>query len=108
MATKKRLKIKKDDTVRIIAGKDKGKEGKVTQVFPDAEKVVVEKANIMKKHLRPQRQGEQGQVIEYSAPVHISNVQVIDPDSGKPSRVGYTVSEDGKKNRIAKKSGASL
>ena len=105
---KKRLKIKKGDNVRVISGKDKGKEGKVMQVFPDIDKVVVDKVNIMKKHLRPQKKGEQGQVIEFSNPLHVSNVMVIDPDNGKPSRVGFKIGSDGKKVRISKKSGSSF
>ena len=105
---KKRLKIKKDDTVRVTAGKDKGKEGKVMQVFPEIEKVVVDKVNMMKKHLRPQKKGEQGQVVEFANPLHISNVMVVDPDNGKPSRVGFKKSADGKKTRISKKSGSNL
>lgn len=106
--TKKHLKIKQGDTVRIIAGKDKGKEGKVIQVFPAMEKLVVEKANMMKKHLKPQKQGEQGQVVEFAAPVHISNVMILDPDTNKPSRIGYKKAEDGTKIRISKKSGSSI
>ena len=105
---KKRLKIKKDDTVRVIAGKDKGKEGKVIQVFPEMDKVVVDKVNIMKKHIKPQQKGQQGQVIEFSGPLHVSNVMIVDPENGKASRVGFKKSTDGKKIRISKKSGANL
>ncbi len=105
---KNNLKIKKGDTVRVVAGKDKGKEGKVIQVFPDMQKVVVDKVNMMKKHIKPQQKGQQGQVIDFSGPLHISNVMVVDPDNGKASRVGFKKSTDGKKIRISKKSGASL
>ncbi len=105
---KKRLKIKKGDNVRVIAGKDKGKEGKVTQVFPEIEKVVVDKVNLMKKNIKPQKKGEQGQIIEFSNPLHVSNVMIIDPDNGKPSRVGFKKTADGKKVRISKKSGSNL
>ena len=105
---KKRLKIKKDDTVKVMAGKDKGKEGKVIQVFPEIAKVVVDKVNIMKKHIKPQQKGQQGQVIEFSGPLHVSNVMIVDPENGKASRVGFKKSDDGKKIRISKKSGANL
>jgi len=105
---KKNLKIKKGDMVRVVAGKDKGKEGKVIQVFPNLNKVVVDKINMMKKHLKPQKKGQQGQVIEFSAPLNVSNVMLVDPDNGQVSRVGFKKSDDGKKTRIAKKSGASL
>lgn len=106
--TKKKLKIKKGDTVKVIAGKDKGKEGKVIQVFPELEKVVVEKVNMYKKHLRSQQRGQQGQIVEFSAPLHVSNVMIVCNETNKPSKVGYKVAEDGTKTRIAKKSGSTL
>lgn len=99
------MKIKRDDNVIVISGKDKGKKGKVLQVFPEQNLIVVEGVNKMFKHLKPQRGGEKGQKIEYNGPVHVSNVMLIDESSGKPSRVGYKVQKDGKKTRIAKKSG---
>lgn len=99
------MKIKKGDMVKIITGKDKGKTGKITQVFPALAKVVVEGLNIHQRHLRPRKQGEKGQRIEYSAPITISNVMLIDPRSGLSTRVGYKTLESGEKVRIAKKSG---
>jgi large subunit ribosomal protein L24 len=96
------MKIKTNDNVKIIAGKDKGKEGKVVQVFAKEGKIVVEGANIMKKHLRPKKQGEKGQVIELAAPFNASNAMLICEKCGKPTRVGYKIGEKSK-NRICKK-----
>lgn len=98
------MKIKVNDKVKIIAGKDKGKEGKVTQVFPKLEKVVVDGVNKMVKHLRSGRAGEKGQRVDFYGPVHISNVMLIDPKSKKATRVGYKKLEDGSKKRVSIKS----
>ncbi len=103
-----KFKIKVGDKVQIVAGRDKGTIGSVTQVFPKEERVVVEGANIRYRHIRPTRKGDKGQKIEFNAPLHISNVMVIDPKSEKPTRVGYTVNEKGVKVRITKKSGHIL
>jgi len=96
------MKIKTNDKVKVLTGKDKGKEGKVVQTFPKQEKIVVEKVNIMKKHLRPQKQGEKGQILELSAPISVSNVALLCPKCGKPTRVGYK-QEGNDKKRICKK-----
>jgi large subunit ribosomal protein L24 len=101
-------KIKLGDTVKIIAGKDRGKVGKVVQIFHTMDKVVVEKLNMMKRHLKSQRQGEPGQMVEFSAPLHVSNVQLMDPEKNEPTRVGFTFKDDGKKVRVARKSGAMV
>lgn len=101
------MKIKTGDTVKILAGKDRGKSGKVLQVFPALQRVSVEGVNLATKHLRKQSATEKGQTIKFPAPLHISNVMVIDPKSGKPTRVGYTTVKKGDKtvkSRIAKKS----
>ena len=103
-----KFKIKVGDKVRVIAGRDKGMTGSVTQVFPKEERVVVDGANIRFKHIKPTRKGDKGQKIEFNAPLHISNVMVIDPKSEKPSRVGYTTNDKGIKVRITKKSGHIL
>jgi large subunit ribosomal protein L24 len=94
------MKIKTGDKVRIIAGKDKGKEGKVLQVFPKLQRVVVEGANLLTKHLR--KQGDRpGQKIQFPSPLHISNVQLVSGKSGATGRVGYKVMEkDGSKTKI--------
>lgn len=96
------MKIKVNDTVKIIAGKNRGKEGKVIQILPKLDKVVVEGANVMVKHLRSRSRSEKGQKVEFFGPVHVSNVKLIDPKSKKPTRVGYKVLEDGSKKRMSK------
>jgi len=96
------MKIKTNDRVKIIAGKDRGKEGKVIQVFSAGEKIVVEGVNIMKKHLRPKKRGEKGQVIELSSPFAASNALVICEKCGKPTRVGYKI-DGGIKKRTCRK-----
>lgn len=102
------MKIKTNDNVKILSGKDKGKIGKVIQVLKSKKKnqryVVVEGLNVRKKHLRAQKSGEKGQTIELSFPIHSSSVMLIDPNSKKPTRVGYKMEGDEKK-RVAKKSG---
>ena len=103
-------RIRTDDTVVVISGKDRGKRGKVLRVDPKKEKVFVEGLNIVKRHQRPQQTaGGQtpGGVIEREGPIHVSNVMLIDPKDGKPTRVGIEV-VDGKRLRIAKRSGQRL
>jgi large subunit ribosomal protein L24 len=107
------LKIRRDDTVRIIAGKDRGKTGRVLRVDPEKQKVFVEGANIIKRHLKPrtlrdtQRAQEMGGIVEMEGPIHISNVMLIDPDSGDPTRIAIR-REGGKRVRVAKKSGKEI
>jgi len=99
------MKIKTNDKVKVIAGKDRGKEGKVVQVFKKENRLVVEGVNIMKKHLRPRSRNEKkGQVIELAAPFFASNVLLICPKCAKVTRVGYKIDGE-KKNRICKKCG---
>ena len=98
------MKIKKNDNVMVISGKDKGKTGKVTQVLPAENKVVVDGVNKTVKHAKTRKQGEKGQKIEFFGPINASNVMLIDPKSGKPTRVGWKVMDDGRKVRVAKKS----
>ncbi len=95
------MKIKTNDQVKIISGKDKGKTGKVLQVFPSESKAVVEGINKIKKHLRTQKAGEKGQVIELSGPMQISKLMLVCPKCQKPTRVGSAVNGD-KKQRICK------
>jgi large subunit ribosomal protein L24 len=104
------MKIKVNDKVKIMAGKDKGKTGKVLQVFVEQERASVEGLNLLIKHLRPQRQGEKGQRIEFPAPLNMSNLMLVCPKCGKATRVGYETHEVGegeqkvsKKNRVCKK-----
>ncbi|OIO45873.1 MAG: 50S ribosomal protein L24 [Parcubacteria group bacterium CG1_02_37_51] len=102
------MRIKKGDNVEIIAGKDKGKRGKVIRVNAVNDQVVVEGANLRIKHTRPKRDGEKGQRIEFPAALHVSNVMAIDPSSSKRTRIGYQCLADGKKIRISKKSKQEL
>ena len=97
------MKIKSGDKVKIIAGKDKGKTGKVLQIFPNERKASIEGLNLLIKHLRPRRQGEKGQRIEFPAPLSISNIELMCPQCGRSARVGFKILENGKKSRICKK-----
>ena len=100
-----KIYIKKGDTVIVNAGDDKGKTGRVLRVLVDKNRAVVEGVNIMKKATKPNPKYPQGGVIEKEAPIHISNLNLIDPKSGKATRIGIKVAEDGKKVRVSKKSG---
>ncbi len=103
----KKFKIKKGDTVIVIAGKEKGKEAKVLKVLRKEDKVLLDGLNLVKKHLKPTMRGKQGQIVEKPMPVHISNVQLKDPKSGKPTRVRIEMKKD-KKVRVSVKSGAEI
>ena len=109
MAGKKRSKIKKNDQVVIIAGRDKGKRGRVLEVAPITGKIKVEGAGVIKRHQRANPQSNRGGgIIEKEAFINISNVQLLDPQSGKPTRVRYQIESDGTKTRVAAASGHSL
>lgn len=97
------LRIKKNDTVMVIAGKYKGKKGRVIRVMPSEEKVIVEKINIVKKHMKPSKKYTQGGIIEKEAPLHISKVMLLCPKCEKPTRIGAQVLADGSKVRVCKK-----
>jgi large subunit ribosomal protein L24 len=97
-------KIKKGDRVVLLTGKDKGRQGAVLSVSPKEERVVVEGLNMVQRHTRPTQADPQGGIKSKEAPLHVSNVALVDPKSGGPTRVGFRV-EDGKKVRFAKKSG---
>ena len=101
------MHVKKGDKVQVISGKDKGKQGVILQAFPKKDRVLVEGVNIVKKHSKPSQANPQGGIISQEAPIHVSNVMPLDPKSGEPTRVGYKV-VDGKKVRVAKKSGEQL
>ena len=102
-----KVKIKKNDTVKVMSGKDKGKSGKVTQVFPKEEKVVIDGINKRFKNLKPRKQNEKGQRIEFFAPVAISKIQVICKKCGRTTRVGYKITEKDK-YRVCKKCNESI
>jgi len=101
------MRIKKGDNIIVISGKDKGKEGKVVKAIPTQDKVVIEGVNIKKKHMRPKKSGQKGQIVEIAAPLHVSNVQIIDPKDKKPTRIAMKI-VGGKKIRISRRSGAEL
>ncbi|MBF4500974.1 MULTISPECIES: 50S ribosomal protein L24 [Savagea] len=101
------MHVKKGDKVMVITGKDKGKTGVILAAFPKKDRVIVEGVNIVKKHTKPNQENPQGGILSQEAAIHVSNVMVIDPKTGEPTRVGYTT-ENGKKVRIAKKSGEIL
>ena len=103
----KKLHIKKGDTVYVNAGNDKGKTGKVLSVDPKADRVVVEGINMVSKHTRPNSKQPQGGIIKQEAPIHVSNLNLLDPKTNKPTRVGYRMDGD-KKVRYAKKSGEEI
>lgn len=103
------MKIKKNDRVMVISGRDKGKSGRVIEVLKTKNKVIVEGVGIIKKATRPNRQaGIAGGIVEKEAPIQASNVMLIEPGTGKPTRVGYQVLSDGKKVRVSRKTGAVI
>ncbi len=102
------LRIKKDDKVVVIAGKDKGKTGRVLRVYPDRDRVLVEHVNMVKKTRRRTQQDQQGGIVELEAPIHISNVMLLDRKTNRPTRFGVQVLKDGTKVRISKRSGEAI
>lgn len=101
------MNFKTGDKVVVISGKDKGKEGKITHVLRSENRVVVEGINIVKKHVKGNGQTA-GSINEVEAPIHASNVMIVDPKTKKPTRIGHSVNKDGKKIRVTKKSNSSL
>ena len=103
-----KLHIKKGDTVCVIAGDNKGQQGKVLKVEVSKQRAIVEGVNLVKKATKPNAKNPQGGIVEQEAPIHISNLQVLDPQSGKPTRVGRRATAEGKLVRFAKKSGEEI
>ena len=103
-----KLHIKKGDMVYVNAGDDKGKTGKVTKVFIDKKRAIVEGVNMVKKSTKPSAEHPQGGFVEQEASIHISNLNVVDPKTGKPTRIGRKLGENGKLVRSAKKSGEEI
>ncbi len=103
-----KLHIKKGDTVAVIAGESKGQKGRVLKVYRDKEKAVVEGINLVSKHTKPNAKAPQGGILRKEAPIHISNLMVVDPASGKPTRIGRRLNEKNKLVRYAKKSGEEI
>jgi large subunit ribosomal protein L24 len=100
-----KLKIRKDDEVIVVSGRDRGKRGKVLRALPTENRVVVEGVNVVKRHTKPSQADPQGGIKEKEAPIHVSNVALIDPKSDGPTRVGFKLLTDGRKVRVAKRSG---
>ncbi|MCD8202686.1 MAG: 50S ribosomal protein L24 [Prevotella sp.] len=105
---KNKLHIKKNDSVIVLAGNDKGKKGKVLKVIVDKRRAIVEGVNMVSKHTKPSAKHPQGGIVKQEASIDISNLSLIDPKSGKPTRIAIKVTEDGKKIRVAKKSGEEI
>ena len=101
------MSIKKGDTVIVLSGKDKGKQGKVLEAMPETRKVIVEKVNVATRHTKPRKQGEEGGIIKKEAPIYACKVQRVCPKCNKPTRIGHKVEGD-KKVRICKKCGAEI
>jgi large subunit ribosomal protein L24 len=97
------LRLKKDDMVKVIAGDHKGMTGKIIRVIPKKNAALVEKANIVKRHTKPNRKNQQGGIVEKEAPINLSNLQLICSKTGKPTRIGVRILETGKRVRYSKK-----
>jgi large subunit ribosomal protein L24 len=102
------IHVTKGDTVRVVRGDDKGKEGKIIRVFTKTGRVVVEGVNIVKRHRKARRAEEQSGIVDFPAPIHSSNVMLLDPKSGEPTRTRRKIDDDGTKERIAVKSGDAI
>jgi len=106
------MKIKKGDHVVVVAGKDKGASGTVIAAYPDTQRVLVQGVNMIKKNKKVTHQGvrgaKEGGIVHQEAPIHVSNVQLVDPETNRPARVGYRIDEDGKKVRVLRPSGKEI
>lgn len=105
---KKKMSIKKDDTVVVISGSEKGKKGRVIAAIPSENRVIVEKVNVVKRHQKPTQKQRQGGIIEREAKIHASNVQIFCAKCEKPVRIGHKVLENGEKVRVCRKCGEML
>ncbi len=105
MSNRRKIKrIRKGDNVIVVSGRDKGKSGSVLRVLQDEERLIVQGVNVVKRHMRAS-QTQAGGIVEKEASIHVSNVSLVDPDGGEPTRVGFRILEDGRKVRYAKRSG---
>ena len=102
------MNIKKNDTVCVLSGKDKGKKGKVLTAMPSEGKLIVEGVNMCAHHIKPRRQGEEGGIIRRETPIYVSKVQLVCPKCGKQTRVGHQILADGTKSRVCKKCGETI
>ncbi|MCA3423341.1 MAG: 50S ribosomal protein L24 [Roseomonas sp.] len=101
-------KIRKGDRVQVLTGRDKGRQGEVIRVMPTEDRALVQGINLVKRHQKPTGIGNPGGINEKESPIHLSNLALLDPKSGKPTRVGFKMLEDGKKVRVARASGEVL
>jgi large subunit ribosomal protein L24 len=108
MAMSKKRHIKKGDTVYVISGESKGQQGRVLEMFTNSNRAIVEGVNLVSKHTKPNAQSPQGGIIKKEAPVHLSNLLLVDPSSGKPTRIGRKLNDKGRLVRYAKKSGEEI
>ena len=108
MSRMKKIHVKKGDTVFVISGEYKGQQGRVLEVIKDKKRAIVEGMNLVSKHTKPNAQNPQGGIIKKEAPVHISNLLLVDPSTGEPSRIGRRLNDKGKLVRFAKKSGEEI
>ena len=106
--TMTKLHIKKGDTVYVLSGEDKGKQGKVLSVNIEDQRAIVEGLNLVSKHTKPNAKNPQGGIVKQEAPIHVSNLQLIDPKSGQPTRIGRRKNDEGKTVRYSKKSGEEI
>ena len=102
------MNFKKGDKVNVSAGKDKGKSGKILHILRDKDRVVVEGVNMVKRHQKPTQANQTGGIVERENPIHISNIMMADPKTGKSTRIGHEINKDGKKVRISKKSNEKI
>ena len=102
------MKIHKGDKVRVLTGKDRGKEGVVSRALPADDKVIIEGVNLAKRHQKPTKATMQGGIIDKAMPIHVSNVAVLSPADDKPTRVGYRLTDDGTKVRVCRRAGVDL
>ena len=102
------MKIRKGDKVRVLTGKDRGKEGVVSRAIPADDKVIIEGINLAKRHQKPTKATMQGGIIDKAMPIHVSNVAVLSPADEKPTRIGYRLNDDGSKVRVCRRTGVDL
>lgn len=107
-AARQKMHVAKGDSVRVMRGEDAGKEGKVLRVYPKTGRIVIEGVNIVKRHRKARRADEQSAIIDFPAPIHASNVMLLDPKSGDPTRTRARIDEDGTKERVSVKSGEPI
>lgn len=102
------MKLKKGDKVKVLSGKDAGKEGPIVRVIPEKNRVIVEGMNMVKKHQKANQKVRQGGIIDREMPMHSSNVALLSPGDGKPTRIGYRIDDHGNKHRICKRTGSDI